>query len=227
MSPLKGRSRKQTAWRIAQDIADGSYVNLGVGAPELVGNYVPDDREIIFHSENGILGMGPTPDANEIDWELINAGKKPVTLLAGASLFDSADSFGMIRGQHLDYCVLGAFQVSAKGDLANWMTTAPGAIPAVGGAMDLGAGAKHVLVFTDHCTKHGKPKLVSDCSYPLTAVGTVTTVYTDLAIIDLSASGFVVRETVAGISFEALQSVTDAPLMLADNHQVHEPPQLG
>ncbi len=224
---LKGRSRGQTAWRIAQDIPDGSYVNLGIGAPELVANYLPEDREVIFHSENGILGMGPTPNDNEIDRELINAGKKPVTMLPGGSLFDSAVSFGMIRGQHLDYCVLGAFQVSATGDLANWMTDQPDAIPAVGGAMDLGAGARQVLVFTDHCTKTGAPKLVERCSYPLTTVGTVTSVYTDLAIIDITSDGMEVRELVAGITFADLQNVTDAALTVSAHCQTHEPPALS
>ena len=226
MQPLKGRNRNQTALRIAQDIPDGSYVNLGVGAPELVSNFLPEGREIVFHSENGILGMGPPPSDNEIDWELVNAGKKPVTMLPGGSFFDSADSFGMIRGQHLDYCVLGAFQVSARGDLANWLTTGADAIPAVGGAMDLGAGARHVLVFTDHCTKSGAPKIVADCAYPLTTVGTVTTVYTDLCILDITPSGLEVRELVAGISFDALQSVTDAALKIADGCQEHTPPTL-
>ena len=224
---LVGRTRKQTAWRIAQDIPDGSYVNLGIDAPELIANYMPDDREVVFHSENGILGMGPMPSDNEVDWEMINAGKKPVTLLAGGAIFDSPESFGMIRGQHLDYCVLGAFQVSAKGDLANWLTDAPGAVPAVGGAMDLGAGAKHVLVFTDHCTKKGAPKIVSTCSYPLTTVGTVTTIYTDYAIIDVREDGLEVREIVAGISFEELQSVTDAPLKLAHDWAAHSPPPIN
>ena len=173
---------------------------------------MPDDREVVFHSENGILGMGPMPSDNEVDWEMINAGKKPVTLLAGGAIFDSPESFGMIRGQHLDYCVLGAFQVSAKGDLANWLTDAPDAVPAVGGAMDLGAGAKHVLVFTDHCTKTGAPKIVSTCSYPLTTVGpsppsTPTTPSSTFARMDC-------HEIVEGISFDELQSVTDAPLKL-------------
>ncbi|MEM7407101.1 MAG: 3-oxoacid CoA-transferase subunit B [Pseudomonadota bacterium] len=211
---LNGRSRADTAARIAADIPDGSYVNLGIGAPELVANFVPEGREIIFHSENGILGMGPSPNDNEIDWELVNAGKKPVTLVPGSSLFDSADSFGMIRGQHLDYCVLGAFQVSARGDLANWLTNADDAIPAVGGAMDLGAGARNVIVFTDHCTRSGAPKIVDSCSYPLTTVGTVTAVYTDLCVIDITAEGLVVRELVDGVSFADLQNVTGAPLTL-------------
>jgi 3-oxoadipate CoA-transferase, beta subunit len=224
---LLGRTRAQTAWRIAQDIPEGSYVNLGIGAPELVANYVPTDREVIFHSENGILGMGPSPNDNEIDWELINAGKKPVTMLPGGALFDSAVSFGMIRGQHLDYCVLGAFQVSATGDLANWMTNQADAVPAVGGAMDLGAGARQVLVFTDHCTKKGAAKIVAECSYPLTTVGTVTSVYTDFAVLDITTDGIEVREIVAGISFEQLQDVTDAPLRLAPNCSTHEPPVLS
>jgi len=171
--------------------------------------------------------MGPTPSANAIDWELINAGKKPVTLLPGGAFFDSADSFGMIRGQHLDYCVLGAFQVSARGDLANWLTDQPDAIPAVGGAMDLGAGAKHVLVFTDHCTRNGEAKILEHCTYPLTTVGTVSSIYTDLAIIDVATDGLTVRELVEGVTFQVLQSLTGAKLALAPDCEVHTPPDLG
>lgn len=205
-------SRRQIAWRLARDIADGSYVNLGIGMPELVANYIPDGREIIFHSENGILGMGPEPGDNEADDDLINAGKKPVTLLPGGAFFHHADSFAMVRGGHIDICVLGAFQVSAAGDLANWSTGAPDAVPAVGGAMDLAVGAKRVFVMTEHNTKTGDAKLVETCSYPLTGPGVVDTVYTDLAVIDITADGMTVREKVAGIGFDELQARTGARL---------------
>ena len=208
-------TRPQIAWRVAQDIHDGAIVNLGIGMPELVANYLPSDREILFHSENGILGMGPEPGPNARDYDLINAGKKPITLLPGGSFFHHADSFAMIRGGHIDICVLGAFQVSAAGDLANWSTGRPDAIPAVGGAMDLAVGAKRVFVMSEHCTRDGAPKLVDRCSYPLTGVGVVTTVYTDLAVVDVTADGLVVREMVEALDFEELQSRTGAPLSLA------------
>jgi 3-oxoadipate CoA-transferase beta subunit len=210
-------NRKQVAWRIAQDIEDGAYVNLGIGQPEMVANYVPEDREIVFHSENGILGMGPEPGPGEGDEELINAGKKPVTLVPGGSFFHHADSFAMIRGGHIDICVLGAFQVSAAGDLANWSTGKPGAIPAVGGAMDLAAGAKRVFVMMTHLTRDGDSKIVEHCSYPLTGAGIVTTVYTDLAVIDVGADGLIVREIVEGLEFSDLARQTDAPIRLAND----------
>lgn len=209
-------TRPQIAWRVAQDIHDGAIVNLGIGMPELVANHLPSDREILFHSENGILGMGPEPGPNARDYDLINAGKKPVTLLPGGSFFHHADSFAMIRGGHIDICVLGAFQVSATGDLANWSTGRPDAIPAVGGAMDLAVGAKQVFVMSEHCTRNGDPKLVDRCTYPLTGVGVVTTVYTDLAVIDVTADGMTVREIVEDMDFESLQSLTGAPLRLAE-----------
>ncbi|GAA4182071.1 3-oxoacid CoA-transferase subunit B [Gryllotalpicola koreensis] len=186
--------RKQLAARIAQDIPEGAYVNLGIGAPTLISDYLPSDAEIILHTENGMLGMGPQPEAGRIDPDLINAGKIPVTELPGAAYFHHADSFGMMRGGHIDVCVLGAFQVAENGDLANWSTGAPGAIPAVGGAMDLAIGAKQVFVMTDLLTKNGESKLVAACSYPLTGVGCVTRVYTDRAVFDVTPGGFTVTE---------------------------------
>ena len=192
----QGLSRNQVAWRIAQDIGDGTYVNLGIGQPELVANYVPEDREIVFHSENGILGMGPEPKPDEGDEDLINAGKKPVTMVPGGSFFHHADSFAMVRGGHIDICVLGAFQVSAAGDLANWSTGKPGAVPGVGGAMDLAAGAKQVFVMMNHLTSDGEAKIVERCAYPLTGKRIVTTIFSDLAVIDVGIDGLVVREIV-------------------------------
>lgn len=220
-------SRRQVAWRLAQDIEDGNYVNLGIGMPELVANYIPDDREIVFHSENGILGMGREPRANDVDYDLINAGKKPVTMLPGGAFFHHADSFGMIRGGHIDICVLGAFQVSAVGDLANWSTGGPDAVPAVGGAMDLAVGARKVLVMTDHNTKKGDFKIVDDCSYPLTGAGVVNTVYTDIAVIDILEGGPNVREKVAGVSFVELQSRTGTELAGADTCGELSAPDVG
>lgn len=210
---MKRLTRDQIAARVARDIPGGSYVNLGIGLPTLVGNYLPADREILLHSENGILGMGPAPKAGEEDEDLINAGKQPVTLLPGGSYFHHADSFAMMRGGHLDICVLGAFQVSEKGDLANWHTGAPDAIPAVGGAMDLAVGAKQVFVMMEHQTKGGESKIVSQCSYPLTGVACVSRVYTDLAVIDIAADGLVVREMIPDLSFEELQRITGVPLV--------------
>lgn len=213
----EGLTREQVAWRIAQDMADGSFVNLGIGQPELVANFLPEDREIIFHSENGILGMGPEPAPGEEDEELINAGKKPITLVPGGAIFDHADSFAMIRGGHIDACVLGAFQVAQNGDLANWSIGGTGRVPAVGGAMDLAVGAKRVLVMTDHRTKKGEPKLVENCTYPLTGTGVVNTVYTDLAVIDVTPEGFLVRERIQDMPFEELQNRTGARLTLAND----------
>jgi 3-oxoadipate CoA-transferase beta subunit len=197
---------------VARDIPEGSYVNLGIGLPTMVGNYLPKEREIFLHSENGLLGMGPAPAPGEEDEDLINAGKQPVTLLPGGAYFHHADSFAMMRGGHLDICVLGAFQVSATGDLANWHTGAPDAIPAVGGAMDLAVGAKQVFVMMEHQTKSGESKIVAQCSYPLTGVGCVSRIYTDLAVIDVTPNGLVVREMVPELSFEELQSITGVPL---------------
>jgi 3-oxoadipate CoA-transferase beta subunit len=201
-------TREQLAARIAQDIPEGSYVNLGIGAPTLVADYLPADQEIILHTENGMLGMGPSPAAGQVDPDLINAGKQPVTALAGAAYFHHADSFGMMRGGHLDVCVLGAFQVSQTGDLANWSTGAPGAIPAVGGAMDLAIGAKNVYVMTDLLTKTGESKLVEACTYPLTGVGCVTRVYTDHAVFDVTPEGFAVREAFGDNTLELLAELT-------------------
>ena len=203
----------QVAQKIAGDLPDGSYVNLGIGYPELVAGYVPKDREIIYHTENGMLGMGPSPEKGKEDFELINAGKKYVTALPGACYFHHADSFMMIRGGHIDYCILGAFQVSQEGDLANWSTGEPGAIPAVGGAMDLVAGVKNIFVITTHNTKNGDPKIVNECSYPLTGKNVVTRIYTNLAIIDVKEKNLYVREMAPGIDFEYLQSVTEAKLL--------------
>jgi 3-oxoadipate CoA-transferase beta subunit len=208
-------TRDQMAQRIARDIPDGSYVNLGIGMPTLVANHLPKDREIILHSENGILGMGPAPAKGAEDWDLINAGKEPVTLLTGGAYFHHTDSFAMMRGGHLDICVLGAFQVAANGDLANWHTGEKDAIPAVGGAMDLAVGAKSVWVMMEHVTKSGEPKIVPKCSYPLTGIGVVTRIYTDLAVIDVTPRGLIASALVDGLSFAELQRLSGVPLSLA------------
>jgi 3-oxoadipate CoA-transferase beta subunit len=204
--------RKQMAARVARDITEGAYVNLGIGLPTLVANYLPKDLDIFLQSENGLLGMGPAPVKGSEDFDLINAGKQPVTLLPGGAYFHHADSFAMMRGGHLDICVLGAFQVSATGDLANWHTGAPDAIPAVGGAMDLAIGAKKVFVMMEHQTKSGESKIVERCTYPLTGIGCVDRIYTDLAVIDVTPRGLRVVETIAGLSFEELQRLTAAPI---------------
>jgi len=205
--------RNQIAARVARDIPNGAYVNLGIGLPTLVANHVPADREIVLHSENGILGLGPKPAPGAEDEDLIDAGKNPATALPGASYFHHADSFAMIRGGHIDICVLGAFQVSAAGDIANWHTGEPDAIPAVGGAMDLAAGAKQVFVTMEHLTKKGKSKIVERCSYPLTGLRCVTRVYTDLAVIDVRADGLHLVEICAeGLSFDELQRLNGVPL---------------
>ena len=210
---MKKFDRKQIAARVAQDIPEGAYVNLGIGLPTLVADWLPKGREIILHSENGVLGVGPRPAQGEEDPDLVNAGKDPVTLLAGGAFFHHADSFGMIRGRHLDFCVLGAFQVSAAGDLANWHTGAPDAIPAVGGAMDLAVGAKQVLVMMEHLTKDGKSKLVERCTYPLTGARCVNRVYTDLAVIDIKPDGLHLVEICAeGLSFDELQKLNGVKL---------------
>lgn len=208
-------TRDQMAARVAKDIPDGAVVNLGIGLPTLVGNHLPADKEILLHSENGLLGMGSAPAPGEEDGDLINAGKQPVTIKAGGSYFHHADSFAMMRGGHLDFCVLGAFQVSQKGDLANWHTGAPGAIPAVGGAMDLAIGAKQVFVMMEHQTKQGESKVVAECTYPLTGIGCVTRIYTDLATIDVTPDGLVARDLVEGLSFDELQRLTGVPLKQA------------
>jgi len=201
------------ARRVAQDIPEGWYVNLGIGVPTSVANYVPEGREVVFHSENGILGLGPAPAKEDIDPWLVNAGKQYITLVPGGSYFHHADSFMMIRGKHLDLCVLGAFEVAQNGDLANWSTAKPGAAPAVGGAMDLAVGAKRLWVVMDHMTKEGQSKLVRQCSYPLTAPACVTRVYTSLAVLDIVPAGFKVIDMVPGLSFAELQARTDAPLL--------------
>ena len=207
------RTRDQMAACVAADIPEGAYVNLGIGLPTLVANHLPRDREIFLHSENGILGMGPAPAAGEEDWDLINAGKQPVTLLAGGAYFHHADSFAMMRGGHLDICVLGAFQVAVNGDLANWHTGAADAIPAVGGAMDLAVGAKRTFVMMEHQTKSGESKLVARCSYPLTGVGFVSRVYTDLATLEITAAGVKAVAWVEGLSFEELTRLSGVPLL--------------
>ncbi|WP_354685262.1 3-oxoacid CoA-transferase subunit B [Cupriavidus necator] len=208
-------TRDQMAARVAKDIPEGAVVNLGIGLPTLVGNHLPADKEILLHSENGLLGMGPAPAPGQEDGDLINAGKQPVTIRAGGSYFHHADSFAMMRGGHLDFCVLGAFQVSEKGDLANWHTGAPGSIPAVGGAMDLAIGAKQVFVMMEHQTKQGESKIVPQCTYPLTGIGCVTRIYTDLATLDVTADGLVARDLVEGLSFDELQRLTGVPLKQA------------
>ena len=209
---MKRMSRDQMAARVAQDIAEGMVVNLGIGLPTLVANHLPRDREIFLHSENGILGMGPAPLPGEEDDDLINAGKQPVTLLAGGAYFHQSDSFAMMRGGHLDICVLGGFQVSVGGDLANWHTGAPDAIPAVGGAMDLAIGARQVFVMMEHQTKQGESKIVASCSYPLTGIACVSRIYTDLAVIDVTPTGLVVRDLVDGLTLDALQKLSGVPM---------------
>jgi 3-oxoadipate CoA-transferase beta subunit len=209
---FKPLSRDQMAAMAANDIPEGWYVNLGIGIPTLIANHVPEDKEVVFHSENGVLGVGPAPRDNEVNPWLINAGKQYVTLRAGGSICHHADSFAMIRGGHIDLCVLGGFQVADNGDLANWATSENDTAPAVGGAMDLAAGAKRLWVLMEHTTKDGTPKLVKKCSYPLTAIGAVKRVYTNLAVIDITAKGFEVRAMAPGLDWESLQARTDAPL---------------
>jgi len=208
------RTKDELAARVARDIPEGATVNLGIGQPTLVANHMPSNLEILLHSENGILGMGPAPAAGQEDYDLINAGKQPVTLLQGGAYFHHADSFAMMRGGHLDICVLGAFQVSATGDLANWHTGEPGAIPAVGGAMDLAIGAKQTWVMMDLLTKQGQSKLVSACSYPLTGIGCVKRVYTDLATLACTANGLLVIDMVPGLTLKALSELIGLPLAL-------------
>ena len=201
----------QIAWRAAQDLQDGAYVNLGIGFPEMIAKFQPEGRDVIYHTENGILGFGEAPPQGEEDWDLINAGKKAVTLNKGAAFFHHADSFAMVRGGHLDLAVLGAYQIAQNGDLANW-STGKGGVPAVGGAMDLVHGAKNVAVVTDHVTKKGEPKLLEQCTMPLTGLGCVTRIYTSLAVVDIREPGFILREKLAAISMEDLQAVTGGKL---------------
>ena len=205
-------TKDQMAARVARDIPDGAYVNLGIGLPTMVANHLPKDREIILHTENGLLGMGPAPAKGAEDQDLINAGKQPVTTLPGASFFHHADSFAMMRGGHLDFCVLGAFQVSVAGDLANWHTGAKDAIPAVGGAMDLAIGAKQVYVMMEHQTKQGESKIVMHCTYPVTGLKCVNRIYTDLAVIDVTPQGLRVLDIVDGLSLEELTKLSGVPL---------------
>lgn len=209
-------TRDQLAQRVARDIPEGAYVNLGIGLPTRIANYLPADKEVILHSENGLLGMGPSPAPGEEDPELINAGKERVTLLPGGSYFHHADSFTMMRGGHLDMCVMGAYQVSAAGDLANWSTGAEDAIPAVGGAMDLAIGARKVYVMMDYLTKTGECKLVEQCSYPLTGLACVSRIYSDMAIIDITPDGPQVLELCPGLTFDALQALTPIRLLQSD-----------
>jgi len=213
MEQLKGWSVNEMAQKVALDIHDGAYVNLGIGIPELVASFIPEGREVIYHTENGLLGMGPVAAEGTEDPELVNAGKKYVTAIPGAAYFHHADSFSMIRGGHIDICILGAYQVSQEGDLANWSTGDPSDIPAVGGAMDLVAGVKTIFVITQHNTKSGEAKIVKKCSYPLTGKGVVSRIYSNLAIIDVKDNQLFVREMAAGVTHEYLQSVTDAPLI--------------
>ncbi|WP_317203872.1 3-oxoacid CoA-transferase subunit B [Janthinobacterium sp.] len=212
---MQRMNRDQIAARVARDIPEGSYVNLGIGLPTMVANHLPPEREVFLHSENGVLGMGPAPAPGAEDGDLINAGKQPVTLLAGGSYFHHADSFAMMRGGHLDICVLGAFQVSMGGDLANWHTGVAGAIPAVGGAMDLAIGAKQVFVMMEHQTKSGDSKIVARCTYPRTGVACVARIYTDLAVIDVTPDGLVVLEMVDGLTLAELQRISGVPLRAA------------
>jgi len=219
-------NRRQIAWRAAQDLADGAYVNLGIGLPTMVADFIPTDREIVLHSENGILGVGPAPGDNEIDWDLINAGKQPITLVTGGSYVHHTDSFLMIRGGHLDLALLGAFEVSEEGDLANWTTDDPSFPPGVGGAMDLAVGAKEIRVLVEHTTRTGAPRIRRRCGLPLTAAGVVRRIYTDLAVIDVTADGLVVREIVEDVDFRTLQARTEAMLRPASDITVLHAPAL-
>jgi len=211
---MKSWNRSEMAARLARDIPEGWYVNLGLGLPTLIPDHIPADREVVFHSENGVLGMGPVPAADQIDPWLINATKQNITLLKGASLFHHADSFGMIRGGHLDLCVLGAYEVAENGDIANWATLQNDVIPAVGGAMDLSAGAKRLWVLMEHTTKDGHSRIVQRCTYPLTAAGVVKRVYTNLSVIEVTERGFEVLDMAMGVDFDALQARTAAKLHL-------------
>ena len=218
----KPLTRDEISKRVGRDIPDGAYVNLGIGLPTLAANYVPSDREVIYHSENGLLGMGPAPKKGEEDLDIINAGKQPVTLLPGAAIFHHTDAFAMIRGGHIDLALLGAMQVAANGDLANWSTGDEKLPPAVGGAMDLGAGAASVWALMEHNTKNGEPKILERCTYPLTAAGVVDRIYTNLAVIDVTPDGLIVREMAPGLEFDELQAKTGAKLTLANDWRAIE-----
>ncbi|GAC1402225.1 MAG: 3-oxoacid CoA-transferase subunit B [Candidatus Velthaea sp.] len=221
---MNGLSRTEVAWRAAQDLPDGSYVNLGIGFPTLVARFVPAGREVMYHSENGLLGVGPPPHPGQGDPELTDAGKAMVTLLPGGSIFDHTASFMMIRGGHIDIALLGAYQVAANGDLANWATDRERSAPAVGGAMDLAVGARSVRVLMEHLTNDGRPRLLTECTFPLTARGVVRRIYTNFALIDID-DGFHVRELLAGCSVDALQAMTGAPLRIArDCRPLERPP---
>jgi len=213
LTNLQKRTTADIAKRIVQDIPDGANVNLGIGQPMTISNYLPPDREILLHSENGLLGMGPLANGDQIDHEIVNAGKQPVTMLPGASIFHHADSFAMIRGGHIDICVLGAFQVSVNGDIANWRTGDPSAIPAVGGAMDLALGAKKLFVMMEHLTKSGESKIVPKCTYPLTALAAVSCIYTDLATIAVTENGLEAIDWIEGLSFAELCEISGVPMM--------------
>jgi len=223
MQPL---SRRQMAWRAAQDIENGAVVNLGIGLPTLCSDFIPAGREIVFHSENGVLGMGPAPAQGAEDSDLINAGKQLVTLMPGGSYFHHADAFLMIRGGHIDLAMMGAFEVSEAGDLANWTTNHPHASPGVGGAMDLAAGAKDVRILVEHTTKEGEPRIKKSCGYPLTAAKCVSRIYTNLAVIDVTEDGLVVREMVEGLDLAQLQKLTEPTLTLANDWKKLSAPAL-
>ncbi|MEO0033580.1 MAG: hypothetical protein RIS94_3338 [Pseudomonadota bacterium] len=212
---MQRMDRTTLAARVARDIPEGAYVNLGIGAPTMVANFLPKDKDVFLQSENGLLGMGPAPAEQDIDWELINAGKQPVTILAGGAYFHHGDSFAMMRGGHIDICVLGAFQVSVHGDLANWHTGAPDAIPAVGGAMDLAIGARQVFVMMDLLTKQGESKLVHKCTYPLTGLACVSRIYTDVGVFSVGPRGAQVIEMVEGLTLDQLRAITGVELDMA------------
>ena len=219
-------SRRQLAWLAANEIPDGAYVNLGIGIPTLCADHMPSDKEVLLHSENGVLGFGPRPEEGEEDLDLVNAGKQPITMLKGGSYFVHSDAFAMIRGGHIDIAMLGAFEVSENGDLANWTTNNPTFPPDVGGAMDLAAGAKQVWALTEHITRDGKPKIVKNCSYPLTSSGCVKRIFTDLAIIDVSDAGLTVIGMMDGLSLEELQAITEPTLALAPECYKLQAPQI-
>ena len=223
---MKPLTRRQMAWRAAQDIDDGACVNLGIGLPTMVSDFIPAGREIVFHSENGILGMGPAPKPGEEDKDLINAGKGLTTLVPGGSFFHHTDAFLMIRGGHLDLALLGAFEVAENGDLANWTTEDPNFAPGVGGAMDLAVGAKEVRVLVEHTTKDGKPRIRKKCGYPLTAPRCVKRVYTNLAVLDVTREGIIVREMVEGLDLVKLQALTEAKLTLANDWKKIDAPEV-